>query len=315
MVKYMYQIKVYYMKAIIYYFTGTGNTRIAARAIKQELMSYDYDVTLFEIRKNDEDVPNPNDYDVVGFGYPIHAFNAPQFFLKQIKKIAKVDHKKAFIFKTSGEPFGFNKASSWSLSRILKKRGFELMMDRHLLMPYNIMFRYDDRLAKQMYIHTHEMAKVIAYDIKMNRKKRIKFNVLHFPIMYLFRVQWFGAKVNGPLFHVKKEQCTSCSACEKVCPTNNIILNEGIPAFGGDCTMCMGCVLSCPEDAIRPGLISGLRLNGKYPFKKLLGDDHVSADFIHEGTKGYFKLFKSYYETTQNEIDKVAEWVKSEEKN
>ena len=296
-------------KVIIYYFTGTGNTRIAAKAIEEALNIADFSVKLVEVRVDGEVLPNPNLYDMVGFGYPIHAFNAPKFFLKQMKKMPQVTEKEAFIFKTSGEPFGFNKASSWSLSRILKKKGFKLMMERHLLMPYNIMFRYQDELAKQMYVHTHDMAKVIAHDIQYHIKRPIRFNLLQLPIMFLFRIQWFGAKINGPLFFAKKDICTSCGLCESVCPTDNIIMKNGIPSFGGDCTMCMGCVLNCPVDAIRPGLISGMRNNVNYPFKKLLGYDHVSADFIINHKKGYFKLFKKYYDETNKEIDELKDIV------
>lgn len=292
---------------LIYYFTGTGNTRIAAKAIKSELERLKYHVTLYEIRVGQKQLPDPNDYDMIGFGYPIHAFNAPKFYLKQIKQLPKVNHKKAFIFKTSGEPFGFNKVSSWTLYHLLKRQGYILQMERHLLMPYNIMFRYKDQLAKQMYQHTLSMSKVIAYDIHMNKSKKIHFNWLLLPIMYLFRIQWFGAKINGPLFYAIKDLCISCSQCASVCPTNNIIMKDGIPTFGGDCTMCMACVMHCPTDAIRPGIVSKWRVNGTYPFESLAHDDLISADFIHEGTKGYFKLFKKYYEKTNEEIKSIQE--------
>lgn len=297
-------------KVVIYYFTGTGNTRIAAKAIQQELLLVNFEVTLVEIRKDGDTWPDPNDFDIAGFGYPIHAFNAPQFYLKEIRKLAKVSGKKAFVFKTSGEPFGFNKISSWSLIQMLKRKGFNVIMDKHMLMPYNIMFRYKDALAKQMYIHTHELAKVVAYSIKHEKSIPIKFNVFHLPMMYLLRIEWFGARLNGPLFHAKKKICTSCDLCVKVCPTDNIVMKNGIPSFGADCTMCMGCVMSCPVDAIRPGLISGVRINGQYPFKKLLGDDRVSADFINDHTTGYFKLFKHYYDQTNEEISQYYRALK-----
>lgn len=294
---------------IIYYFTGTGNTKIAAKAIENELVLAGYFVTLFELRADQENIPDPNDFDIIGFGYPIHAFNAPKFFLKYIKKLPQVSHRKAFIFKTSGEPFGFNRLSSWTLIHILKRKGFSVMMERHLLMPYNIMFRYQDALAKQMYLHTIDMAKVIANDIKNNRIRKIKFNLFYLPVMYLFRIQWFGARINSPLFYVKDDTCISCHLCESICPTSNITMKDGIPSFGKDCAMCMGCVIDCPVDAIRPGLISSMRINGKYPFQTLLGDEHVSADFINDQTKGYFKLFKKYYEKTQKEIDQTYQEI------
>jgi ferredoxin/flavodoxin len=292
-------------RAIIYFYSGTNNTAIAAQMIQSELQNKGYEVDLFQVRKPLDKIPAPISYDVLGLGYPIHAFNPPQLFLSTIKRILPTAHNKpVFIFKTAGEPFCLNNASSWSLMRLLKKRGYRLLMDTHLLMPYNILFRYPFALAKQMYVHTRKMAMVIANDIANNKVTKRKIYPWTWLVMITIRyVLYWGARINGPLFHVKKDRCLQCGLCQKLCPSSNIKFKNGYPRFFFDCSMCMACTMYCPTDAIRPGVISWMRVSGGYPFQELHNDPQVPSEYINKKTKGYFKSFRSYYEKTQKLID------------
>ncbi len=293
-------------KSIIYFFSGTGNTKIIAKEISNELNLLNIETELYDIRLPLTEIPDPNNYDFIGFGYPIHAFNTPQFFLNFIKKLPDTDHIPTFIFKTSGEPFRFNNASSWSLKTILKKKGYMPLMDEHLLMPYNIMFRYPKEIAKYMYSHNLKMAKVIAKKIFSQESYLPHYNFLTVMFMYIARIQWLGAKINGPLIHVKKEICTTCGLCIKECPSKNISIVKGYPKFDHTCTMCMHCASVCPVDAVRPGILNGWRINGGYEFKKYHLDESVYETPFDDKTKGYFKLFRSYYKKSNKVIE---EWL------
>ena len=291
-------------KAVIYVFSGTGNTRFAAEKIAEELGCCGVETVVWEVRAPFLDAPDPNQFDLAGFGYPVHAFNTPRFFLRFVKTLPRVQGIPAFLFKTSGEPFHANDASSWPLVRLLRKKGFQPKLDRHLLMPYNIMFRYPDALAKQMYLHTGKMARVVAAQAVAGEEQRPHYYPWTVLWMYLFRLQWFGAWLNGPLLHAKKEACVGCGQCEKRCPAGNIQLKNGVPRFSSRCTMCMGCVFHCPKDAIRPGILNPWRLNGAYPFERLVGDERVPDTYVNSQTRGYFRLFQTYYRQTGLEIQK-----------
>lgn len=61
-----------------------------------------------------------------------------------------------------------------------------------------------------------------------------------------------------PMFvHAKKfsvtDQCISCGKCVKVCPLDNVRLEQGRPVWGGRCTHCMACICRCPKEAIEYG--------------------------------------------------------------
>ena len=44
--------------------------------------------------------------------------------------------------------------------------------------------------------------------------------------------------------------------CEKLCPLNNIELQNKEPVWGTNCTHCMACICGCPKEAIEYGRIS-----------------------------------------------------------
>jgi MinD superfamily P-loop ATPase len=48
-------------------------------------------------------------------------------------------------------------------------------------------------------------------------------------------------------------RCTSCGTCVKVCPVENIRLEEGRPVWLHHCEQCMACIQLCPTEAIQAG--------------------------------------------------------------
>ncbi len=292
--------------AILYVFSGTGNTLIAADMIAEALGVRGIQASVCRVKKPFSGLPDPNDYDICGFGYPVHAFNTPQLFQHFAKTLPTVLDKPAFVFKTSGEPFSLNNASSRALVRILRKKGFRPGLDRHLLMPYNIMFRYPDALAKQMYVHTRGMANVIADAVSKEAWRTLTYHPLAVLTTGLLRLQWFGAWINGPLIYASKKACVGCGVCAANCPAANIRMKNGRPRFSRHCSMCMSCAFRCPKDAVRPGILNLWRVNGAYPFAALEKDDSVPDRYVNAETQGYFKLFLPYYEQSYAEIETAA---------
>ncbi len=66
----------------IFYFSGTGNTKLVANLFANEFKMKGFSTKLIPI----EDVLNKKialsigDYDLLGFGHPVHAFSAPKIF-------------------------------------------------------------------------------------------------------------------------------------------------------------------------------------------------------------------------------------------
>lgn len=289
-------------RAILYTFSGTGNTLAAADQIALALKRMGIDeVDVESITYPPKSLPDPVAYDLCGFGYAIHAFNTPKIVLQYTALLPEAN-KPAFIFKTSGEPFALNKASSWLLVRQLKKLGYDVMTDTHLLMPYNIMFRYPEALARQMYLHTCSLSKLIALRAVQGERDPLHYAWFLRIHSWVFRIQWFGAWLNGPLYRVNKERCVLCGLCVRQCPKANIKITGDAVSFSSKCCMCMRCTMSCPNDAIRPGLLNPWRVNGRYDYQALLADQNIPANYVNDQTKGYFRSFRNYYRRTEAEL-------------
>ena len=83
--------------------------------------------------------------------------------------------------------------------------------------------------------------------------------------------------------------------CVKECPGKNITYESGCFRFGWNCTMCMRCAMFCPRDAIHIGMLRLWKVNGAYPFKKILEDPEVPENFINKDTKGYYRVFYKFF--------------------
>ena len=48
-----------------------------------------------------------------------------------------------------------------------------------------------------------------------------------------------------------EDACTKCGICAKVCPANNIKVENSKPVFHAECLSCLACTQNCPQNAIR----------------------------------------------------------------
>ena len=282
--------------AILYAFSGTGNTMTAAKLIAQQLESIGYQTRVVRILRISQDIPDPREYDVAGFGFPVHAINVPRLALSYVRRLPNVFAIPAFIFKTCGDPFCAD-VSSYKLYRTLKRHGFDVCIDTCLVMPNNILTRCPDALSKQMYLHTRAMSHLIALRVHAGERDCLQYPLRLRLFSAFLRIEWLGAYMNGLLYHTKKKLCTLCGLCVKSCPAQNIRIDNGQVRFLNHCTMCMACSMCCPNDAVRPGLLSPIRINGYYHFPSLVVDKRTEDRFKDENTKGHAGLRKYYRQT------------------
>ncbi len=52
-------------------------------------------------------------------------------------------------------------------------------------------------------------------------------------------------------YRVTTEKCTGCGACQEVCPTEAIQIEDGKAVITIECTDCGACTRVCPEGAIK----------------------------------------------------------------
>lgn len=261
------------MKILLVYFSGTGNTRRIARSYCDCLTSSGAEVQTVELPA--ESLPDPDGYDMIGLGYPIHAFNAPKIMLTTCKKLPKRNKKTngtkpVFIFKTSGEPVRMSDVSSLKMRGILKRRGYAVNNEYQYVMPYNIIFRHTDAQVYKMWTVAQQLVPADVAEILLGAHRLPKKMFMGGFLAWVLRCEHWGAHVNGKLYKANKD-CIKCGKCEKLCPVRNIRIKDKNGRkkikFGTRCIMCMRCVQQCPKAAVNLGLFNGWKVNGEYSFE------------------------------------------------
>ncbi len=298
------------MKILICYFSGTGNTKKVVDKYEKTLTSLGYEVDTYKIEENNFNF-NLDEYEMIGIGYPVHAFNAPSIVLNFARTLPKQSGKRTFIINTSGEPLKLNNISSIKLTKILNKSGYNVTNEYHYVMPYNIIFRHTDNMAYKMW----ETAKSV---IPIDCKEILRGEVSHLEsvfmgrfLAWIFRIEHWGGRFNGKHYKVK-DNCIHCNKCVNICPTHNIKVENGKFHFGKNCIMCMRCSFLCPKSAIKIGLFEKWKVNGAYNFN----NPNNYEDEVHKNycKKSYIKYFENCNAKINNiQIENVEEEKDTEE--
>ena len=275
------------MKILLITFSGTSNTFICGEFLKKHLESLNHQVEHYLYNARREFNYNLDEFDLIGIG------NVPKPFFKfltSLKVNKKIDY---FIYKVSGEPFVFNSASSATLNSKLKKKGFNLVYEKHFLMPYNIMFNYNDSIKKEMYLYLEKLTLVTAKMLTAKEYNEVTYNPFYRFISFIFRIEWIAGPLNSKITHVDMKKCISCYKCVKECPTKSLYIDKNNKIkIKINCCICMKCAHDCPKDAFVFGFLNPWRVNGKFDYQKLLKDENNKGNYINKNTKGYFKLIE-----------------------
>ena len=300
-------------KAVLYVFSGTGNTALVAELYKKYLT--DYETTIYKLHCSKENgytaYPDPKDFDLVGLGYPVHGFNAPKVMNDFTRLLPKFDEKqgkkKTFIFKTSGEGLRLNNYSSQKIIHRLEKKGYEFITERHYVMPYNMIFRHSPEMVKSEYFYADAQVRLNVKELALNRKNKLHYFPLRYWFVPVVRIEWLYAMLQGPAMKVDMKKCIKCMRCVNACPLENIRFDskKNKFVFGNHCALCVCCSFGCPEKAISIGLLNNWRINGSYHIEKTARDSEIKFPYFTEELKGLKRwLYLKYYKRLKAELDK-----------
>lgn len=281
-------------KAVIYVFSGTGNTYRIARLYKSAFDSDGVDTRLYNIKTDFSDAPDPNLYDYVGIAYPIHAFNAPSIVLDFIKSLPDAQRNSAelkpfFVIKSSGEPLSLNNISSILLSSKMKRKGYGLSSEYHYAMPYNMIFRHSENMAYEMLETAKRLCPIDALEVLEGKPHLLRQPPLGRLAAFIFRIEHHAMKINGKYFKADAHKCVGCGKCVASCPTNNIKVENGKIVFGNDCVCCVRCSFDCPQNAIDIGVLNGWKVNGRYSFKPSETEKETHKGYCKRAYQRYFR--------------------------
>lgn len=281
----------------LFYFSGTGNTRIIADLIREELQLESIIVETFaidELLKQGKKI-DIEKYYMIGLGHPIYGFGAPRVMERFIDILPVVSNKNVFIFKTGADFISVNHNSSGILIRKLQRKGYNVFYDRIICMGSNFYVKYTDEFVKQLYLTAVEKVKHMCKEILSGKERIYKNSILMKSISYVsnFGEDKILARLFGKTLKVTKH-CIQCGKCIKNCPTSNIYMENNKIRFKWDCTLCMRCIYQCPNNAIMSRGFNFIIFKDGYDIKGIIQNPNNKGEFITKDTKGFMKHFNSY---------------------
>lgn len=232
---------------MILYFTGTGNSRHIARLISKEID--DEIISINELIKSGSNNEIKSDKPFVII-VPTYAWRIPMVVEKFIKNTELSGNKKVYFILTCGADTG--DATSF-LKDISKEKGLEFMGLRALVMPDNYIVMYsipsDEENERRIKSAEEEVNKIVKYIVSGRKFEENKTTIIDRMKSNSINKMFYKIYVSAKGFHTT-DKCISCGKCEGLCPLNNIILVDGKPKWGENCTHCMACICGCPTYAI-----------------------------------------------------------------
>ena len=243
--------------AVVYYFSGTGNTEFVARLLVEELRASR--VTVDSLPLDFVCDPVVEDYDTIFLGFPVHGFGVPVLVRDFIGRIPSGSSKNVAVFCTFGAYSAG--AEKWA-AQLLAARGLTPIALCGMAMPHNnpagvntanqpiekLVGRARDSIRSLVERLTRAGSSSAGID--MCSPGRVLLSSWLNPLSIDRRLVDFAyadlAYADGT--------CNRCGHCVTLCPTGSISISDGEVCFeAGRCASCLRCFSNCPKLAIQTG--------------------------------------------------------------
>lgn len=222
----------------IFYFTATGNSLDVAKHFDAELVS------IPKMLKNNK---FEFEDDKIGFIFPCFFSGLPVPVKNFIERSSlKADYFFAVI--TYGNLTG---STNYYLQSAAKKSGFSFDYINEISMVDNYVPLFD--IQKEIQIlpnkNVEEVIAAIKIDIESSRKLFFYKGIFVKIFSRIMQKIYKGRRGVADYKFFIDNKCDCCGICAKVCPVNNIKMDEK-PEFTHKCEECFACLHNCPKNAI-----------------------------------------------------------------
>ena len=230
---------------MLFYFTGTGNSLYAAKAISEKDEAV---IDMADSRNKGNFTFTVPHGESVGFVFPVYFYSLPDVVAEFCKKLSLSGAGYVYAVITCGGSIG---GSGGFLKEILAKNGVVLSNVFSVLMPDNSMLFYNiadtDENMKRLENADRKLVN-IRKRIAKHEKSSIKGGT--------------SAKIGRVMYHLcnktKKfyadNSCVGCGICAKNCPDKAIKMKNGKPRWvKASCSKCSACINRCPSKAVQYG--------------------------------------------------------------
>ena len=236
------------MNTIIYYFSGTGNSLHTARELADRLGGTELVSIPQAMRQGNFRVTAKR----IGLVFPLYYVGLPKVVLDFITKADFSQTAYSFAVITRG--VNLVGGAIHHLKDLLRQKSGKLDAGFYINMPQNyVPWLNVPKETKQQRLFQKAEQKLgyIASTIENIRS--------HYEIEPFF---FMRAPRNTPYLKTANqkdrqfsigESCNGCGICQKVCPVQNITLQDGTPQWRHQCQECLACLHFCPQKTLQFG--------------------------------------------------------------
>ena len=265
-----------YLCSMIFYFSGTGNTRWAAEqlaAATQERLFF-----IPEELKTACEYTLEND-ERIGFCFPVHGWQPPRIVREFVRRLSlrplpsstSPSHSHyAYALCTCGDSTGL---AMTMLAKELAAKGITLQSSQSLIMPESYVclpFMYTDTPEREREKKEQARLELDRYIAVVQQRQcgysQLTLGLTPWTFSHVIGAYFNRFMITDKKFTVDADVCTHCGQCARVCPVGDIEFTN-VPTWKNDssCTCCLSCYHHCPVHAINYGNIT--RKRGQYYYK------------------------------------------------
>ena len=236
---------------MILYFSASGNSEYVAKNIGY--LNSDEVINLTNYLKKGEalDLTSEKPYLLV---CPIYLSTIPCIVRNLLIKSSLKGNSNFYFIMTcagSGESGASIDARKLCKALNMTYKGIEhLSMPQDYLMFFTVLNKDENDIKFNKAIANIE-------NLSLRIKNEENFDLSKAKLIHKLTVKPVEKMFNSWFIKPKKfytnNKCVSCGLCSKVCPLNNITLDNNKPVWGKQCIHCTACINKCPKGAIEYG--------------------------------------------------------------
>ena len=230
---------------MIFYFTGTGNSLAAAKALAEEQEPL---INLADANREKAYRYTVEKGGRIGFVFPEYCSTLCKPVLEFVRNLEVKGNPYCFAVITCGGVISF---AAGMLRHELAQRGIRLCYAAFVRMPNNAVFYSetpDDAKQTRLLRKADTKLAALKEKLKAHPVRAVRGGLL------AEKSQPILIKSSKTAPFRAEASCTGCGACAKRCPEQAIRMENGKPVWVKDsCAICMACISRCPVGAIEYG--------------------------------------------------------------
>ena len=255
-------------RALVLYYSSSGNTRKMAKEARHVLDNMDWDVSIHNLRSCRQAV-HSSDPDLIVLGVPVQYWEIPDAAVRMIRALPQFEHAAGFVFSTYGKCV-CNRVP-YDLAVELQSKGVSILGGAQIVMPNSSPIGENTRigdleesfgrgeltetnLAKFQSSLRKIAKRVESHDldgIDIGRLRDLHTGNAIAALMNMFTTADMRRRSMPQVQH-DQGKCTLCKKCMRLCDYQAISLSaeSDLSIDGKRCKVCYKCVAGCTENAL-----------------------------------------------------------------